>query len=118
MAEINTGTEYWACRHCHHSAKRPRNPTLLKTNATSLVITYLRIKHTLNANGYVASLLRRPSNQSLIDGFTTSSIEAPAFNLSTFKALLLRLVTTEQLPFKKLESDAFKELLIYLQPRL
>ena len=118
MAEINTGTEYWACRHCHYSAKQPRNPMLLKTNATSLVITHLRVKHRLNANSHVASPPPRPSNQSSLDGFTTSSIEAPAFNLSTFKALLLRLVTTEQLPFKKLESDAFKELLIYLQPRL
>jgi hypothetical protein len=118
MAKINTRIEYWACRHYHYSAKQPRNPTLLKTNATSLVITHLRVKHRLNANGHVASPLPRPLNQLSLDSFTTSSIEAPAFNLSTFKVLLLRLVTTEQLPFKKLESNAFKELLIYLQLRL
>jgi hypothetical protein len=64
MAEINTGTEYWTCRHCHHSAKQPRNPTLLKTNDTSSVVTHLRVKHRLNANGQVASPPLRPSNQS------------------------------------------------------
>jgi len=38
--------------------------------------------------------------------------------LATFKALLVRLFTVEQLALVKVESQAFRDLLIYLQPDL
>ena len=40
------------------------------------------------------------------------------FDLATFKALLVRLFTVEQLALVKVESQAFRDLLIYLQPDL
>jgi hypothetical protein len=40
------------------------------------------------------------------------------FDLAYFKALLMRLFTIEQLALAKVESTPFRDLLIYLQPKL
>jgi hypothetical protein len=40
------------------------------------------------------------------------------FDLAIFKSLLVGLFTVEQLALAKVESQAFRELLIYLQPNL
>ena len=42
---------------------------------------------------------------------------AEAFDYDVFKALLTRLFTVEQIPLVKVDSQALRELLVYLNPR-
>jgi hypothetical protein len=62
------------------------------------------------------------NSQRTIDSYSELLAERNAtitsFSMATFKALLVRLFTSEQLPFHKVESRAFRDLLVYLQPAL
>ena len=59
------------------------------------------------------------NTQRTIDSYSSLLQERNAaisdFDFSTFKALLVRLFTIEQLPYVKVESAAFRELLVYLR---
>lgn len=112
--------DYWLCKYCHYRHPQPRRPDghIYRAQATSAAGYHLEIHHGLNQDGplpvkqaQIAPAIQRAWQSS-------SAGIAPEFDLSTFKALLLRLFTIEQLPFAKVESDALRTLLIHCQPRL
>lgn len=62
--------------------------------------------------------LNRNGDQVSLHSFYSSSSEYISFDRKVFKGLLTRLFTTEQIALLKFESPAFRDLLIYLQPRV
>ena len=57
----------------------------------------------------------------MLEGYYVGAVErntaSEAFDYETFKGLLTRLFTVEQLSLIKVESDAFRDLLTYCNPR-
>lgn len=113
--------DYWLCRICHKTRPLPHTPNghIYHSISTTAAIGHLRDKHWIGSNGRITIQPQRIT-QRTIRGFDALVDERnamiSAFDLSTFKALLIQLFTTEQLSFAKIESMAFKELLEYLQP--
>jgi hypothetical protein len=121
------GHEYWVCRLCHTSTRRPRNAkdfAFICTKATSSAIDHLQRVHRLGPRGAITVDESQPSTtsqQSTIDGYCKGAMErnnaAAAFDYEMFKGLLTRLFTTEQLAHRLIDSEAFKDLCVYLNPR-
>lgn len=59
-------------------------------------------------------------NQTTLDSTynVAPSLRSEIFDFGQFKALLLRLFTTESIAFAHVQSEAFKDLLTYCEPRL
>jgi hypothetical protein len=53
-----------------------------------------------------------------MDDYTTNDVAPRQFDYFHFKALVTRLFTTTQVPFSLIEEEAFRDLLIYCEPRL
>jgi hypothetical protein len=53
-----------------------------------------------------------------MDIYTNTALMRGQFDFLQFKALILRLFTTIQIPMALIEEDAFRELLIYCELRL
>jgi hypothetical protein len=53
-----------------------------------------------------------------MDTYANTALIRGQFDFLQFKALILRLFTTTQIPIALIEEDAFRELLIYYKPRL
>ena len=87
----------------------------------STAIEHLSKKHQLNEHGPITVISPRTTQRTL-DSFDSLIRERndaiSEFHLQTFKAMLVRLFTVEQLALAKVESQAFRDLLIYLQPDL
>jgi hypothetical protein len=71
--------------------------------------------------GLVSVQRSQPSSSSRGQSSIDDYIEAPSaeavFELEIFRGYLVRLFTTEQLALSKINSPAFRDLLVYLQPR-
>jgi hypothetical protein len=118
---LKDSREYWLCRLCYTSPIRPLEPDshLFKSAATSSAVRHLRSKHRINYDGEMPIESIR-SGQTTLDAIynITPRTGPETFDFDQFKALLLRLFTSEQLPFNHVQSEAFRDLLIYCQPRL
>jgi hypothetical protein len=90
-------------------------------SSTTTVIGYIEKKHKINQNGPMPTVSLR-NTQRTIESFDSLIIQRneaiTEFYLSTFKVILVRLFTVEQLAIAKVEPPSFRELLIYLQPDL
>jgi hypothetical protein len=101
----------------------PAEPSghIYRSTSTSQAITHLKTKHLINQYGAITVDPQR-TTQRTIDSYNSLLAERnraiTTFDLATFKAMLVRLFTTEQLSFNKVESEAFRDLLVYLQPNL
>jgi hypothetical protein len=122
------GLEYWICRHCHHAPAKPCTVTrfaYLCSKATSSASHHMKEVHRIGPDGMITepSTPSRGSGvaQSVLDGYCVAAAEcnaaAEAFDYETFKGLLTRFFVVEQIPLMKVESQAFKDLLIYCNPR-
>jgi hypothetical protein len=110
----NNNEAYWLCRLCHHGRGAPR-PTshIYKANATNGAMYHLKAVHRVSEDGQLP-----------VDDGTQSTLETFAnprprdFNSFVFRSMILRLFTTRQLPLSLIEDEAFRALLVYLEPRL
>lgn len=123
IKDIATDLEYWLCRICHNQRPYAPNPKghVYRSDSTSTAIRHMEKKHRIDEHGSIAQ--DSPTNtQRTIDSFNSLIVERNHairdFDLATFKALLVRLFTIEQLPLAKVDSAAFRDLLVYLQPNL
>jgi hypothetical protein len=121
------GHEYWVCKLCHSSNRKPSNPAnfaLKCTKATTASMNHLRDYHRLGPYGILTEELLQASvtsgGQSLIDGYCEASAErnraAAGFDSNVFNGLLTKFFVEEQIALLKMDSKAFRDLLIYLQP--
>lgn len=95
------GKEYWLCRECHRR-KDHRNHLYRAGDQTTGGATHLKNVHGRIKEGLVASIKHsQASAQQKLVG-----------------QLLLRWVVFDHIPFKKVESDAFKALLVFCNPLL
>jgi hypothetical protein len=78
-------------------------------------MNHLRTVHQLTEDGHLP--IERP-NQQTMDIYANTAPMRGQFDFLQFKALILRLFTTTQIPMALIEEDAFRELLIYCEPRL
>ena len=120
------GLDYWVCRLCHNSPTKPRSPknfAYVCTKATSSAMAHLERVHALGSTGVVTPRRQpsTPSQPSVIESYCAGASErnraAETFDDEVFKGLLTRLFAVEQLPYLKVESESFKDLLIYCNPR-
>jgi hypothetical protein len=124
--------EYWLCRLCHNGRTKPLNPfnphgrgtshAFMCTRTTSLAIDHLKEKHNIGKDGPIEALPSARSIQPSIDGYCEASAErnrsAIAFDLDVFMGLLLLLILNRTLLLSIVDAPEFRQLLIYLQPRL
>jgi hypothetical protein len=115
--------EYWLCKICHKQQPHAREPIgyIYRCDSTTTAIGHVEKKHRINQHGLMPTVT--PSNtQRTIDSFDSLIIDRNTAiaecDLAVFKWMLVRLLTVEQLPLAKVESQAFRDLLIYLQPNL
>jgi hypothetical protein len=110
----NNNEAYWLYRLCYHGRGAPR-PTshIYKANATNRAMYHLKAVHRVSED-----------SQLPVDDSTQSTLETFAnprprdFNSFVFRSMILRLFTTRQLPLSLIEDEAFRALLIYLEPYL
>jgi hypothetical protein len=117
---IANNQEYWLCKICYNQRPLAREPIghIYRCASTTTATLHLKKKHRINQHGFMPA--NSPTNtQQTIDSFDSLIRERNTaisqFDLATFKALLIRLFTVEQLALVKVESQAFRDLLIYLQ---
>jgi hypothetical protein len=118
VVKAATNEAYWLCRLCH-TTSRARRPSghIYKAAATNGASSHLRTVHNLTEDGHLPV---QSSNRATIDSYAGIAL-MPArsqFDHLQFRALILRLFTTRQLPFTLIEDEAFRALLIHCQPRL
>jgi hypothetical protein len=124
----DTGREYWICKHCHLGPKKPLKPTdfaYVCTKATSSAIDHLRDVHKLGRLGAITEeqphLVNPLQGQSVLESYCVGAAErnrsAEAFDYDVFKGKLTRFFTVEQIALIKVESEAFRDLLVYCNPR-
>jgi hypothetical protein len=118
VVKAATNEAYWLCRLCH-TTSRARRPSshIYKAAATNGASNHLRIVHHLTEDGHLPV---HSSRQATVDSYA-SIAPMPArsqFDHMQFRALILRLFTTTQIPFSLIEDEAFRALLIHCQPRL
>ena len=119
--------EYWLCKACHKTLKMPSpiGHIFRSDKATTTASVHLKGKpHWLQPDGTI----RRPptkKRRTLDDWQSSGSTSASsvqneynaAFDLSEFRAALLQWITADNIHFRKLNSLAFRQLLVYLQPK-
>jgi hypothetical protein len=92
------------------------------TRTTSLAIDYLKEKHNIGKDSPIKALPSTRLIQLSIDRYCEVSAErnrsAIAFDLNVFIGLLLLLILNRTLPLSIMDAPEFRQLLIYLQPRL
>jgi hypothetical protein len=118
------GLEYWICRLCHNAPRKPRIATpfaYICGKATSSAAHHLKDRHSIGPEGTIARTAPSTPSQSMLNGYCSGAAErnaaAEAFDYETFKGLITRLFTVEQLPLHKVDSKALRDLLIYCNPR-
>jgi hypothetical protein len=125
-------TEYWLCRLCHNGRAKPLTPfnphgrgtshAFVCTRTTSSAIDHLKEKHNIGKDGPIEAPPSARSTQASIDGFCEASAErnrsAIAFDRNVFMGLLLLLILNRTLPLSIVDAPEFRQLLVYLQPRL
>jgi hypothetical protein len=124
------GLEYWICRLCHKSPKQPLNTAKFSCacgRATSQAISHLERRHQIGSEGAITITMRQPlltptpGSQGRLDTYCPGASErnraAESFDDEIFKGLITRLFAVEQLPLQKVQSEAFRDLLIYCNPR-
>jgi hypothetical protein len=125
LHKSSEGRDYWVCRLCHTGPSRPHKPagsSFVCTESTSSAVDHLKKVHRIGPRGLVTALQSQPSNssggQSLIDGFIEASSASASteavFEPEVLRGYLVRLFTTEQLALSKINSPAFRDLLVYL----
>jgi hypothetical protein len=123
-----TSREYWICKHCHIGPKKPRTLTdfaYVCNKSTSSAIDHLNDVHKLGRNSTIYKERPHPVNplqgQSVLDSYCVGAAErnlsSEAFDLEVFKGKLTRFFTVEQVPLHKVDSAAFRDLLVYCNPR-
>jgi hypothetical protein len=130
LRKIQDGQDYWICRHCHTGPKQPPNPARFAyvcTKATSSAIEHLKGFHRLGPHGRLAPESIAPitplQGQSSLDAYYSAGAAsernraAESFDYDVFKGLLTRLFTVEQIPLRKIDTPALRDLLVYLNPR-
>jgi hypothetical protein len=123
VKDIVTNQEYWLCKLCHNRRPHAREPTghIYRCASTTTATLHLEKKHRIGQYGEIP--VKSPiTTQRTIDSFDSLLRERNTaiaeFDLAYFKALLVRLFTVEQLALVKVESAAFRDLLVYLEPKL
>jgi hypothetical protein len=116
---IANNQEYWLCKICYNQRPLAQEPIghIYRYASTTTATLHLEKKHWINQHSFMPA--NSPINiQRIIDSFDSLIRERNTaisqFDLATFKALLVRLFTVEQLALVKVESQAFRDLLIYL----
>jgi hypothetical protein len=123
IKDMRTDLEYWLCKICHKQQPFAREPTghLYRCDSTTTAIKHMEQKHRINQHGAIPTISPR-NTQRTIDSFDSLIIDRNTaiaeFDLAVFKSMLVRLFTVEQLALAKVESQSFRDLLIYLQPVL
>jgi hypothetical protein len=123
IKDIRTNLEYWLCKICHKRQPYAREPIghMYRCDSTTTAIGHMEKKHRINQYGLMPTESPR-STQRTIDSFNSLIIDRNTaiaeFDLATFKSMLVRLFTVKQLALVKVDSQAFRDLLIYLQPNL
>jgi hypothetical protein len=106
---IINNQEYWLYKICYNQQPLAREPIgyIYRCASTTIATLHLEKKHRINQHGFMPTNL--PTNTSRkIDSFDSLIRERNTaisqFDLATFKALLVRLFTVEQLVLVKVES--------------
>ena len=113
--------EFWLCRRCHHGTVRrpfPKGHIFQTTLATSAAALHLNKQHSLNEDGAIISV-RPPSKRRRIESWSSSAVTRQeqsdtGFDYNRFRALLLGWVIADSIPFQKVESDRFRQLLAFV----
>jgi hypothetical protein len=132
------GEEYWLCRECHRR-KDHRKHLYRAGDQTTGGATHLKNVHGTVNGGLIAGIKHSQASgrQKLVgqqigkkcktadyfqlpQGTLAAVVNALAemFNIHEFRSLLLRRIVFDHIPFKKVESDAFKALLLFCNPLL
>jgi len=132
------GKEYWLCQECHRR-KDHRNHLYRAGDQTTGGATHLKNVHGRIKEGLVASIKQSQASgqQKLVgqqigkkckiadyfqlpQGTPAAVINALAemFDIHEFRSRLLRWIVFDHIPFKKVESDAFRDLLLFCNPLL
>jgi hypothetical protein len=108
------GKDYWLYRLCHTASSRRVTPTghIYLATSTTTSAAHLRDRHRQGEDGPIT--LPRDS-QTRLDFNQSRSSE---FDFTSFKALLVRYFTIEQIPFAKVEAESFREMLTFIDARL
>ncbi len=114
-----TGRRFWLCKVCHR--KKAANTHMYDATSTSQANGHMEIIHRINKDGPIVLQRKRqrtlfdvvdldshkPKDQALMNAFVAS------FEPARFQQLLIRWVACDNIPFHKLESPYFRDLLAY-----
>jgi hypothetical protein len=125
LEDSDTNSKWWICKECHQN--RAKKHHLFKTeNGCASARTHCKEYHCkwVDDIGEVMQW-RRPNASPLpidLDTYSARDQEianalADTFDEETFKDLLLRWMVRNNLPFRKVSSEPFRELIEYLSRR-
>lgn len=115
--------EHWLCKICHK--RRSHTKHWFKSfKSTTQANNHMKEVHRIDKNGPMPvspkSSKKRTFDQ-YINGYdAVSAVEntaAASFNMLSFRALLLQWMISDNIPFIKVESRQFRQLIEYLNPR-
>ena len=113
IIECSSKTAYFQCLEC-------KKTWLLKTNSTDHIHKHLRKDHNLGPQGKLSR--KGPIDHSLASAFaspSSSSVDSASallttLQLDTFKKLIMRWIVCKRITFTQVESDEFRDLVVYL----
>jgi len=115
------GLEYWLCTRRHHGpVKRPfsKDHIFQTTRATSTAAQHMSKQHSIDENGTVTPsrpvLKERKLDHCNFDANTVQQRTTSPFDHNHFRALLLGWIIADSIPFQKIESEHFRQLLAYV----
>ncbi|KAM3448845.1 hypothetical protein NHJ6243_010059, partial [Beauveria neobassiana] len=114
-----TGRRFWLCKACHR--KKTATTHMYDAASTSQANGHIEHTHRINKDGPIAlqrkrqrTLIdmvgldcRQPKDQALMNAFVAS------FEPARFQQLLVRWVACDDIPFHKIESPYFRDLMVY-----
>ncbi|OAR03118.1 hypothetical protein LLEC1_06175 [Akanthomyces lecanii] len=114
-----TGRRFWLCKACHR--RKTATPHMYDAASTSQTNGHMEDTHRINKDGPMAlqrkrqrTLIdmvgldcRQPKDQASINAFVAS------FEPARFQQLLVRWVACDDIPFHKIESPYFRDLMVY-----
>jgi len=120
-----SGRRYWLCRRCHQqNAESGRRHHFAVENGSGAVIRHLANDHSIDEQGNLprGRKRRKPSELEGFDPYDPHEQEllnelAGQFDSELFKRLLTRWVVCENIPFRKVDSQCFRDMMIYANSR-
>ncbi|KAM3505831.1 hypothetical protein MY10362_002714 [Beauveria mimosiformis] len=114
-----TGRRFWLCKACHR--KKTATTHMYDAASTSQANGHMEHTHRINKDGPIAMQRKRqrtlidmvgldcrqPKDQALMNAFVAS------FEPARFQQLLVRWVACDNIPFHKIESPYFRDLMVY-----